>query len=182
MHYVKHASLPAGTAVSGATNKYAFVFIFMHNKKTALRGLGRGFIEFTFSTGEFSSPLTSLGFRGANPRQLYRCWSPVHFFPFAWVPRCPFPRKTAHLLLYRGSMGTGESIEDGALESVARGGILGSSRIPCAQGGQVNPSGWLYNNRRARECQHFFYLFLRFFRLTRAPTWGARRCSAHHQR
>ena len=67
--------------------------------------------------------------------------------------------------------------EDGALPLLPGGGILGSSRIPCAQGGQVNPRGLSHFLnllqhtffRLSRLFFYFFSFFLRWKRITPLP-------------
>ena len=62
-------------------------------------------------------------------------------FP-AWLP-CRI-RKLSVTYLYTARLYVGDDPwlrEDGALPLLPGGGILVSSRIPCAQGGQVNPRG-----------------------------------------
>ena len=79
MHYVKHASLPAGTAVSGATNKYAFAFIFIHNKKPLCAVWAEGLSSLPSRRGSFRVPSRRLDFGERTPANCIGAGHPCIF-------------------------------------------------------------------------------------------------------
>ena len=93
-------------------------------------------------------------------------WSFAYFvgsagFP-AWLP-CPF-RKLSVFYFYTAELGGDPLLlcEDGALTFRIRGGILVSSRIPCALGGQAS-TDWGFSSLSGFIIAHFFSVVKTFF-------------------
>ena len=118
-----------------------------------------------FHTGLFGIPRPLRVSAESEPPDL-SLWSFAYFvgsagFP-AWLP-CPF-RKLSVFYFYTAELGGDPLLlcEDGALTFRIRGGILVSSRIPCALGGQAS-TDWGFSSLSGFIIAHFFSVVKTFF-------------------